>query len=625
MTPMNRTCPSALTALVLFLLLAESGGSAHAATRTWKGGSSSNWSTAANWVENQAPVNGDRLVFAGTGATFATNDIPNLELVDWVISPGVDYIIQGEAVTLTSLTPLSLPGMTGSVSLRTPLRLPPSARIAASSANDAGLALGEIRLAGGKLTIQAPGTRLFLQGSITEIAPSDVSITARSVEIGGLNAFSGQLDIVAESIRALGAASLGTAAGKTRVSGASGPLEVASSVAEAVAESFVLSGTGPDAGITVGELTGSLEITGTQATHGNTFRGPITGSGRLVATQSPFTAITLYNPGNSFTGGLELNESRLALGAAEVVPDASELVVGSQNSVLELGPYTETVRRLDCAEGAIKWQPGALLRVLEPSHVGTCSFQLVFPTNYTPPAEIVLVRNESGKAIDGMFGDLQQGRSVSINGSTRFATYVGGTTGRDFALVMSSGISTIAPVSFPPTALRAGQVIPSAGTFRVANAGNAPMANALVRATAEGGCGVFAGGASSLDLRSNSEGLVVLPAFTALAFDQNCAVSVTGIPDGGFSGVGFTIYEPETIRLVMRDPFVSVAPGVELRLIAGTYAGGTAGLPPKDTGNLDGVFLGLSADSWGAPSGGTLGSLDIPSFCPKAQGGHPRC
>ncbi|HZH33565.1 MAG TPA: FG-GAP-like repeat-containing protein [Pyrinomonadaceae bacterium] len=49
--------------------------SANAATRTWDGGgSNANWSTAANWVGDVAPVAGDDLIFPETAAQFSTNN-----------------------------------------------------------------------------------------------------------------------------------------------------------------------------------------------------------------------------------------------------------------------------------------------------------------------------------------------------------------------------------------------------------------------------------------------------------------------------------------------------------------------------------------------------------------------
>jgi fibronectin-binding autotransporter adhesin len=59
------------------LVLAAGMTNASAATRTWDGGGSPdvNWTTAANWVDDIAPVQGDDLVFSGTTSLTNNNDI----------------------------------------------------------------------------------------------------------------------------------------------------------------------------------------------------------------------------------------------------------------------------------------------------------------------------------------------------------------------------------------------------------------------------------------------------------------------------------------------------------------------------------------------------------------------
>lgn len=60
-----------LSFIVLFIFVASS----KAATRIWDGGgANANWNTAANWVDDIAPVANDDLVFPATSAQFATNN-----------------------------------------------------------------------------------------------------------------------------------------------------------------------------------------------------------------------------------------------------------------------------------------------------------------------------------------------------------------------------------------------------------------------------------------------------------------------------------------------------------------------------------------------------------------------
>ncbi|MEO5914500.1 MAG: malectin domain-containing carbohydrate-binding protein [Luteolibacter sp.] len=67
--------PSSLIRLLLFGSLALST-AATAATSTWDGGGAdANWSTAANWAGDSAPVSGNDLVFAGFVGTSAANNL----------------------------------------------------------------------------------------------------------------------------------------------------------------------------------------------------------------------------------------------------------------------------------------------------------------------------------------------------------------------------------------------------------------------------------------------------------------------------------------------------------------------------------------------------------------------
>lgn len=65
------------TAVSVGLLLAAAANFSSAAVRTWDGGGDPdiNWSTAANWVDDIAPVQGDDLVFAGTVGLTNNNDL----------------------------------------------------------------------------------------------------------------------------------------------------------------------------------------------------------------------------------------------------------------------------------------------------------------------------------------------------------------------------------------------------------------------------------------------------------------------------------------------------------------------------------------------------------------------
>lgn len=78
-----------------------------AAVRTWDGeGADNNWSTAANWSADTAPVNGDSVTFDRTILTAnetLNNDISSLSLagINVTGTSSYDYALNGNAITLT--------------------------------------------------------------------------------------------------------------------------------------------------------------------------------------------------------------------------------------------------------------------------------------------------------------------------------------------------------------------------------------------------------------------------------------------------------------------------------------------------------------------------------------------
>jgi C1A family cysteine protease len=70
-------------------------------TRTWDGGGADgNWTTAANWSDDLAPVAGDILVFAGTTQTSSNNDYAAGTVFDSIVFSNGGFIISGNSVKL---------------------------------------------------------------------------------------------------------------------------------------------------------------------------------------------------------------------------------------------------------------------------------------------------------------------------------------------------------------------------------------------------------------------------------------------------------------------------------------------------------------------------------------------
>ncbi len=85
--------------LFVFLLFVTN---SFSAVRTWDGGGAdANWSTAANWVGDVAPVVGDSLVFPATAAQFSTtNNLSSFTFSSLTIEGG-NYTIAGSALRIS--------------------------------------------------------------------------------------------------------------------------------------------------------------------------------------------------------------------------------------------------------------------------------------------------------------------------------------------------------------------------------------------------------------------------------------------------------------------------------------------------------------------------------------------
>jgi len=99
-----RVSNSILMLFGAFVLLVAGPAAAQAATRTWDGGgANSNWTTAANWVGDIAPVAGDDLIFpAGSAQTTNNNNFTFLTRFNSITITGGDYVLSGNPVNLAA-------------------------------------------------------------------------------------------------------------------------------------------------------------------------------------------------------------------------------------------------------------------------------------------------------------------------------------------------------------------------------------------------------------------------------------------------------------------------------------------------------------------------------------------
>jgi autotransporter-associated beta strand protein len=98
-------------------------------TRTWDGGGTdNNWTTAANWVGDVAPVAGDRLVFAGSTQTASFNDFADGTVFQSIVFQNGGFSLSGHAVTLDPQGGgVAIDNVLGDNSVALPLTLAPGA------------------------------------------------------------------------------------------------------------------------------------------------------------------------------------------------------------------------------------------------------------------------------------------------------------------------------------------------------------------------------------------------------------------------------------------------------------------------------------------------------------------
>ena len=201
-------------------------------TVVWNGGggSDTDWSDDANWVNGAGPQAGDSLVFpALSKAQSPTNDLPDASFGAIAVS-GSDYTFSGNDLTLTSGVISSGSGNTVNLNIA----LGADAEIANDSSNTLVIG-GTIDLGGNTLTISGVGGETDLNGAISGDGNLSASTNGKVV-LSGSNSYGGTTEVVSGTLvlrnaLALGAGNDTPATGTTLDNGASleidGPFTIA--------------------------------------------------------------------------------------------------------------------------------------------------------------------------------------------------------------------------------------------------------------------------------------------------------------------------------------------------------------------------------------------------------------
>ena len=283
-----------------------------AATATWSGNSSVNWSDAANWG-GIAPVSGDNLIFnaAGTQGASLSNDIASLQIGTLTFGASASaYTFGGSAFTLTggiAHTGTALQTIGNAVAL--------SGAVTASTSGGGNLALnGVLSGSGGSLTVSGTGT--------TTLGAANTYTAGTAVSSGTL-AFS---NIGTNNVTALGTGSvtLGDAnTGTANVALLWTPTVGGQMVANAIV--VAASGTGT---VTIGTATNAFQnqtfsgaltlnraTTLTGGTSGRTnFNGVISGNVGTLTIAATNNGSVVFGGGaaNTYTGGTVVSSGTLA-------------------------------------------------------------------------------------------------------------------------------------------------------------------------------------------------------------------------------------------------------------------------------------------------------------------------
>ncbi len=513
------------------------------------------WSRPANWLEGVVPANGDRVVIR-SGAT--VNDLAGLTL-DGVEFNASEYAgIAGNPFTISGSNAVVINGPWPLARIEPPVRFTAANPTINAISSAPTLEMFRLTLAGGTLNVTGPAHIRF--GPIDEEGPASLRLSGQEIVLNGPNSITGTIEVNAGLVRVMTASAFGSSGSGTIV-GPDGALAV--EVFGDCAEPITVNGGAIGSSF---PMRCPLNISGTVRFSGD-FNTPISGSGRMRIPNSVF--VTLWNPGSTFTGGVELDyQATLTLVAPEVIPDASEVTMRSQYSRLQLLSSPETIRRLDCGgEAQVVIRPGAgQLRVLEPSSVAGCRLDF-YPRDITwPEGEITLLRNDSGSPIRGDFVDYREGTALMGH----VLTYAGG-AGFDVSLLPPYGVGRREVLSME-SIIAVNQTSTGLMRMRIFDQAGNPLPNARMSfVVLEPACGSF-GGQPRAYSRSDSQGVAQSPPFTASP-PGNVVCFIESRVDGGGVTAALTVYDPATLAIGMVPAQLVVQPGATLELAADVRAG----------------------------------------------------
>jgi len=278
-------------------------------TRIWDGGGAdNNWTTAANWDYDLAPIAGDDLQFAGMTRLTPSNDFSSTSFKSISFNTGAgNFVVGGNALTLSNASAITSNATAGTMTLNTNVTFT-SASTISSTAGGALIIAGTIANGGFQTTVAASGST-SLSGVISGTGGLTKSGSAL-VTLSGANTYSGAT-LVNEGVLAAGVVSV------TNVSGAFGnnsAITLANTAGAAIditgfnTQIGSLTGGGATGGdVILGSATLTIGGDSTSAIYG----GVISGAGHLVKINNG--TLTLSNI-NTYGGSTSINGGTIQIG-----------------------------------------------------------------------------------------------------------------------------------------------------------------------------------------------------------------------------------------------------------------------------------------------------------------------
>ena len=325
-------------------------------TLHWQGDVGANWSTSGNWLENQAPTDGDVLVFDTATSGFFDNFTPYNDLVDLSVgaiqvvddSTGGSFNLQGNAITLHG----DVTSTGGEAYTYLGLQRIKLGNDLTFRADRRSLGVGSaIDTNGFTLGATGPGYKYF-HGVISGTGGLDV-FSANDTWLNAANTYTGPTHITLSIVGLQLSGRLGDPSGGTTVS--SGALVISQDITSN--EPVTLAGSSAELRVRKGaNQAGPVEIaTTSQAylvyTSGSgsgtgTISGPISGDAQgqgVVFYVGDADSTLIFSGTCSYVGRTRIDgNGTVRMGASSVLPDSTAVVVdpvGTWDPELLWGPH----------------------------------------------------------------------------------------------------------------------------------------------------------------------------------------------------------------------------------------------------------------------------------------------